>query len=355
MNLLDLGFTQFFEDNFGPYRSEALKPLRIARQHKNLYIGLDETGEWQLELAGKFRHEAENGGSFPTVGDWVAVAAREENRGTIKALLPRKSVFLRKVAGIRTEKQAVAANIDTVFIVSGLDGNYNLRRLERYLTLAYESGATPVILLNKADLCEDIDAVTAEVETLAIGVPVHPVSALSGDALSPLAEYLTPGMTAAFIGSSGVGKSSLINRLLGEERMLVQEISEDDAARGRHTTTHRELILLPDGGMVIDTPGMRELQVWGDEEGLKQAFDDIEALASGCRFRDCAHNGEPGCAVREAVDSGALDAERLRSYHKLKKELRYLEAKQTQKASLVEKARWKQISLLQRAHKKQGM
>jgi ribosome biogenesis GTPase / thiamine phosphate phosphatase len=297
------------------------------------------------EVSGKYRHQAE--GRFPAVGDWVAMSRHAQDRGIIHALLPRQSAFVRKAAGMETKEQVVAANIETIFIVTGLDDNYNLRRIERYLTLAWESGAVPVVILNKCDLCSDLDARVSEVEALVIGTAVHALSARDGQGLDALKIYLVGGKTAAFLGSSGVGKSSIINRLLGDERLATNALS-DAASRGRHTTTHRELLILPDGGIVIDTPGMRELQVWGDEKGLKQAFEDIEELAMQCRFRDCSHQSEPGCAVRAAIDDSRLEPERLQSYLKLKKELVYLAAKQAMKASAVEKLRWKQISLYQK-------
>ena len=349
MNLIDLGWNLFFEKQFEEYRQSGLSAARITQEHKNIYYALDEHGELTAEVSGKYRYQSE--GRFPTVGDWVALSRHEENRAIIHALLPRQSAFVRNAAGKETQEQVVAANIDTVFIVTGLDDNYNLRRIERYLTLAWESGAVPVLLLNKCDLCPELEARIAEVSALAIGTSVHAVSAKDGQGLDALGAYLSQGKTAAFLGSSGVGKSSIINRLLGEERLATNEVS-DAASRGRHTTTHRELLLLPNGGIVIDTPGMRELQVWGDDQGLHQVFDDIEELAAECRFRDCGHQSEPGCAVRAAIDNGTLDTGRFQSYLKLKKELVYLAAKQAMKASAVEKLRWKQISIYQKSVKK---
>ncbi len=348
MNLIDLGWNQFFERHFEQYKSQNHAPARIAQEHKKLYLALDEQGESLAEVSGRFRFQANS--KFPAVGDWVALTRRDENRATIHALLPRQSAFSRKMAGVETQEQVVAANIDTVFIVCGLDANYNLRRIERYLTLAWESGAVPVILLNKCDLCGDLEMKVAEVESLAIGTPIHAISARDGQGLNTLGRYLSKGKTAAFLGSSGVGKSSIINRLLGEERLATNAVSEYDG-RGRHTTTHRELIVLPDGGIVIDTPGMRELQVWGDEQGLKQVFDDIEELAKGCRFRDCQHRTEPGCAVRAAINDGKLDPGRFQSYLKLKKELEYLAVRQVMKAAGAEKLKWKQISQIQKSFK----
>ncbi len=351
MNLINLGWNQFFEKQFEPYKPQNLIPARIAREHKNIYIVLDQDGEMLAEVSGKFRHLANSKGGFPAVGDWVGLTRRDDNRATIHALLPRQSAFVRKVAGVETEEQVVAANIDTIFIVCGLDSNYRLRRIERYLTLAWESGAVPVILLNKSDICRDLSLRISEVETLAIGVSVHAISATTGAGLDALSQYLKPGRTAAFLGSSGVGKSSIINSLLGDERLAVNAVREDDS-RGRHTTTSRELLLLPDGGIVIDTPGMRELQVWGDDEGLRQTFDDIEALGVQCRFRDCSHLKEPGCAVRDAIEKGKLDPDRFQSYLKLRKELEYLAARQILKANAVEKLKWKQISQYQKSLKK---
>ncbi|HBC45593.1 MAG TPA: ribosome small subunit-dependent GTPase A, partial [candidate division Zixibacteria bacterium] len=307
-----------------------------------------ERGELVAEVSGKYRYQSE--GKFPTVGDWVALSRHNQDRAIIHALLPRQSAFARKAAGKETQEQVVATNIDTVFIVIGLDNNYNLRRIERYLTLAWESGAVPVLLLNKSDLCAELESRIAEVSALAIGTSVHAISAKDGQGLEALGVYLVQGKTAAFLGSSGVGKSSIINRLLGEDRLATNTVS-DAESRGRHTTTHRELLLLPEGGIVIDTPGMRELQVWGDDQGLRQVFDDIEELAIGCRFRDCGHQSEPGCAVRVAIENGTLDTGRFQSYLKLKKELVYLAAKQAMKASAVEKLRWKQISIYQKSVK----
>jgi ribosome biogenesis GTPase / thiamine phosphate phosphatase len=261
----------------------------------------------------------------------------------IGAVLPRKSVFSRKAAGVATEEQPVAANIDVIFIITGLDLNFNARRIERYLSLAWESGAAPVVLLNKSDLCADAEGKKQEVEAIASGVDVCLLSAFNKAEVDKLYRYITPGKTIAFLGSSGVGKSTIINSLLGGDLLKTGEVSEL-GSRGRHTTTFRELIILPNGGMVIDTPGMRELQVWGEREGLDHAFEDIAELSKGCRFKDCSHEAEPGCAVREAIDGGALDQKRFANFVKLKKEFAYLSDRQTMKASAIEKSRWKGIS-----------
>jgi ribosome biogenesis GTPase / thiamine phosphate phosphatase len=347
MNLIDLGWNSHFQKQFEPFRTEGLIPARIAQEHKNVYLAIGEKGEYSAEISGKFRYLANGRQEMPAVGDWAAISEREQGKATIQALLPRQSAFVRKEAGQRTAEQVVAANIDVVFIVSGLDGNFNVNRIERYLTLTYESGALPVILLNKSDLCDDLDSIIDKVESRAIGIPVLALSAACGQGLDGLLAHLEAGKTAAFLGSSGVGKSSIINRLLGEDRLAVKALRENDS-RGRHTTTHRELIVLPKGGIVIDTPGMRELQVWGDDQGLKEVFDDIEELAANCRFRDCGHHKEPGCAVRAAVDEGNLEAARFQSYQKLRKEIRYLEARQVLKANVAEKLKWKQISKIQK-------
>jgi ribosome biogenesis GTPase len=275
-----------------------------------------------------------------------------ENKGVIQAILPRKSSFSRQVAGGRqrlgggkTREQVVAANVDIVFLVSGLDGgrNANLRRTERYLVLAWNSGAQPVIILNKTDLCPDVEAHVSDMETIAPGVAVHAVSAREKTGLDALKTYLTTGKTTALLGPSGVGKSAIINALLGSERQETGEVREKDR-RGRHITTRRELILLPDGGAVIDTPGMREIQVWGGEDSLEDAFEDIEYLARQCRFKDCRHSSEPGCAVRAAIRQGELDAARFKSYRKLQLEFRYLAARQEGRVRLEEKNRWKKLS-----------
>lgn len=352
MQLTELGWESFFDKNFEPYKNEGFSAIRIIKASREKYVAYGDLGEFSCEISGKFRFETDGKGNFPTVGDWVVASIRlNEKKATIHSLLPRKSVFSRKVAGEITDEQVVAANIDTIFIVCGLDLNFNLRRIERYLSLAWESGATPVILLNKADLCSEAEERKSEVESIALGVDVYTLSASQNLGTEILNKYITIGKTVAFLGSSGVGKSTIINSLLGTERLKVNDVSEL-GSRGRHTTTSKELILLPSGGMVIDTPGMRELQVWGDEEGLKQVFDDIVALSSKCRFRDCSHEKEPGCAVQEAINDGSLDPKRLESFLKLKKEFTYLSNRQTMSANAVEKTRWKEISKYAKSLKK---
>jgi ribosome biogenesis GTPase len=269
----------------------------------------------------------------------------------VHALLPRRSCFVRKEAGARTEAQVLAANVDVAFLMAGLDRDYNLRRLERYLILAWDSGADPVIVLNKADLCAEVAARVAQVEGIACGAPAYPVSARAGTGLEPLRGHLGPGRTGVVLGSSGVGKSTLINRLAGRPLQAVGALRAGDG-KGRHTTTHRELVLLPGGGMLIDSPGMREIQLWVDEDGLKDIFGEIEDLARGCRFRDCRHEQEPGCAVREALRDGRLEEERLVSYQKMQRELRHLAARQDEKARLQEKERGKRLSRWARQHYK---
>lgn len=345
MNLADLGWNPYFRNEFEPFKDHGLSPARVAREERDACLVYSEHGELLAEVTGKLRHDATSRSDLPAVGDWVAVEARPaEGRATIHAVLPRKSAFSRKVAGGVTDEQVIAANVDTVFAVTGLDRDFSVRRIERYLTLAWDSGAAAVIVLNKADLCSDVEGRIEEVETVAAGVPIHAASATEGQGLDVLEQYMSQGNTVALLGSSGVGKSTLINGLLGVERQLVAAVRESDG-RGRHTTTHRELILMPGGGIVIDNPGMRELQLWTDEESLTKAFDDVEELATECRFRNCGHKSEPGCAIRQALEDGTLEAGRWHNYLKLQKELRHLERRQNEKARLAEKEKWKKVAV----------
>jgi ribosome biogenesis GTPase len=352
MNLEQLGWSDRFAASFISYRQAGFTIGRVAVEYRKTYLLYTEQGEHFAEVTGKLRHQASGIQDFPTVGDWVVIQTRAaEARSTIHAILPRRSKFSRNVAGSTTEEQVIAANVDTVFLVCGLDGDFNLRRIERYLILAWESGAMPVILLNKADLCVNVDQRLTEVEAIAIDVPIVVLSAVAGQGMTALQPYLQPGQTIALLGSSGVGKSTITNQLKGETVQAVQSVWQGDD-RGRHTTTHRQLIPLPSGALIIDTPGMRELQVWSGAEGLPETFADVEALAQQCRFRNCQHEREPGCAIRQAIADGELDAGRLLNYQKLQRELHYQVRKQDQRANLAEKERWKKIHKSMHHHQK---
>ena len=351
MSLQSLGWNARTESLFVPHRELGLEPARVAREDRGRYAVLDESGARSAELAGRLRHDARTRAELPAVGDWVALRPGAASSAVIEAVLPRASSFVRKVAGDTTEEQVVAANVDTVFLVSGLDADFNCRRIERYLAAAWESGAEPVVVLNKADLAADLDARIAEAEAAAPGAAVVPLSALAGEGLAALSAWLAPGRTVALIGSSGVGKSTLVNALLGTARQATGVVREDDS-RGRHTTTHRELIPLPGGALLLDTPGMRELQLWGGEESLDGAFPEIAELAAACRFRDCRHEAEPGCAVLAALATGRLDEERLLSWRKLQRELARLAARANARARAAEQAKWKAIHRSMRDHPK---
>lgn len=352
MNLDCLGWSDFFAHSFEPYRKEGFTVGRVAIEHRNTYILYSEQGELSAEVTGKLRYQAAETKDFPAVGDWVVIRVRDsEERATIHKILPRKSKFSRQTAGAKTEEQIVATNVDTVFLVSGLDRDFNVRRIERYLILAWESGANPVIVLNKADLCDSVEQRLTEVEAVALGVPIVVLSAATHQGLDGLKPYLQPKQTVALLGSSGVGKSTITNQIKGATVQAVQSVRQRDN-RGRHTTTHRELILLPTGGLIIDTPGMREIQIWAGDEGLQETFADIETLTQQCRFRNCQHSNELDCALKQALEEGRLDYSRFLSYQKLQKELNYLARKQDQSANLAEKERWKKIHKAMRNHNK---
>ena len=350
MNLEALGWDDFFAAHFEPHRREGLGAGRVFLQHNKFYQLYTGEGELTAEIAGRVKHRAAGTVELPAVGDWVAVKlpAGEggERKAVIREVLPRKSAFTRKAAGRETEEQVVAANIDTLFLVTGLDNDYNPRRLERYLIMARESGARPVVVLNKADVAEDAEAKIVEVQRVALGVDVLLMSAKRGEGVGQLLSYTGPGQTVSLVGSSGVGKSTIINRLLGREKQRTGDVRAGDD-RGKHTTTHRELLLLPSGGAVIDTPGMRELQLLVRDRGLQETFEDVEAFAALCHFRDCRHEMEPGCAVRAALASGELDAGRFRSYRKMGEEMAEAAARltpeQRARAERAEKERTKKV------------
>lgn len=298
-----------------------MKMARVVSRYKGLYKIATEQSESLAEVSGKFRYEAMRLSDYPAVGDFVMVDLNDDQFGNaiIHKVLTRKSAFERVAVGVPDQTQLVAANIDIVFICMSLNGNYNLSRLERYLSVSWESRATPVVLLTKADLCADLQSVLTEISSVAIGVDVLATSSYDKDSCEKVLPYLKQGVTASFIGSSGVGKSTLINRLAGEALLETSVIRNDD--KGRHTTSRRELLILPQGGIVIDTPGMRELGV--DSVDLSKSFPDIDKLILQCRFDDCSHKTEPGCAVRKAIESGELDERRFENYQKLKREARY--------------------------------
>jgi ribosome biogenesis GTPase len=336
MRLEQYGWNERFAAAFAGHASAGRVAGRVVLEHTHIYRVATEAGETLARVSGRLRHRAQARPDFPGVGDWV-VLEPAEGEARIHAVLPRFSRFSRRAAGDATEEQVVAANIDTVFLIGGLDGDFNPRRIERYLVVAWESGATPVVVLNKADLVPDPARPVADVEAVAPGVDVHAVSARRPESLDVLRRYLGIGRTAALLGSSGVGKSTIVNRLVGYDLLRTQDVRITDN-RGRHTSTARQMVLLDEGGVLIDTPGMRELQLWDSGDALGDAFADIGELAASCRFRDCRHLNEPACAVRAAVADGALSTSRFDSYQKLASEREH-QSKQLDARALLEDKR----------------
>jgi ribosome biogenesis GTPase / thiamine phosphate phosphatase len=360
MSRKSLGWNNYFEAQWGAYEGSGWVPGRIVSQQRGLWRVAGDFAECWAAASGKLREEADAGGLWPAVGDWVAAeisqvllaeagaaccaTTKKEagERAIVHGVLPRRSQFVRKVAGRRVEEQVIAANVDVAFVVVGLGADFNLRRIERYLVQCWESGAKPIIVLNKADECTDVRMCVVETERIAMGVPVVAASALTGQNVGELEGFFIRGETVVLLGSSGVGKSTLLNLLLGRPAREVQAVRESDG-RGRHTTTSRELFALPNGTLVIDTPGLRELQLWDAAEGVTQTFADIEELAARCRFRNCSHSGEPGCAVGSAMEAGELDPERLENRRKLEREQEFLRRKIDPEARQTEKQRIKAL------------
>jgi ribosome biogenesis GTPase len=337
--LTTYGWSPALQDHFAPFAAQGLVAGRIIVQQRGGYRLATEAGEIDARASGTLLKAASDT-ERPAAGDWVAVEPRPgETTALVRAVLPRRSAFIRKASGPRGGAQVVAANVDVALLVASMNADLNLRRLERYLATAYESGADPVVVLTKADLSDDPAAMVAEVEAIAFGVPVLAVSAKSGAGLEALRAQVARGRTAVLLGSSGAGKSTLVNALLGEARMATADIREDDA-RGRHTTTRRELVLLPGGGLILDTPGMRELGLWDAEAGVSATFEDVEALAGRCRFSDCSHGGEPGCAVQAAIAAGDLPQARLAAYAKLQAELAYERRREDPRAAQENRKLW---------------
>jgi ribosome biogenesis GTPase len=347
-HLAPLGWDADFARDFAPFHAEGRVPARVVAEHRDRYVVSDGASDRPATLAGRLRHQARSRKDLPATGDWVVLGGGDDGTAAIHAVLPRRGAFLRKAAGETTEAQVVAANVDVALIATALPADLSERRIERYLALAWESGAMPIVVLTKADLADDVGSAVRAVRAVAPGAEVVAVSSVSGEGVDALAQWLRPGRTAVLLGSSGVGKSTLVNRLMGGEVLRTGAVRDD--GKGRHTTTHRQMVRLASGALLIDTPGMRELQLWTADAGLDAAFADVEALAARCRFGDCAHQAEPGCAVRAAARSGALDPERLESWHRLRRELAWLATRQDEAAASHERARVRTIHRAQRAH-----
>ncbi len=333
--LAALGWSDELEAAFTPYVERGFIPARVVAEHRGGYYVRSELGDRLAQARGRLRDD-ELWGGMPAVGDWVVVCDAPGERFAIEALLPRRTKVSRKTPWLKAEEHILVANVDTVVLVTGLDQDFNPRRLERYLTAAWDSGADPVIVLTKLDVCDDPGKV-AEAESVAVGVPVHPVSNVTGEGIDAVRELLEPAKTFVLLGSSGTGKSTLANRLAGRTVMEIGGLRND--GRGRHTTRHRQLLVMPGGAILIDTPGLRELQIW--EGDIDSAFADIAELASQCRFNDCAHSTEPDCAVREALESGELDEGRWTNYVKLQRELRSIEVRSSRRLQRELKSRWR--------------
>ena len=348
INMRQYGLSETFEESAGHFAD--LTVSRVISQEKGSYRLVSSQGEKWGEISGRFLYHIQAKSEYPAVGDFVmADWNKSDGNAVIHHVLPRKSSFIRKAAGEKNEEQVVAANIDTVFLCMSLNNDFNLRRLERYISIAWNSGAAPVVILTKSDLCGELEEKLLEVSSVAAGVDVLITNAINQNGYEQIYPYLEEGKTIAFIGSSGVGKSTLINCLLGKDYLDTNGLRNDD--KGRHTTTRRELILLPSGGMVIDTPGMRELGMWDAKAGIDETFSDIEKLAQCCRFRDCTHSGsEPGCAVKKALERGELSEDRLHSWQKLMNENRYLENSQDYLAE--KKQKFKNIAKINKKNKK---
>jgi ribosome biogenesis GTPase len=333
--LAALGWTDELEAAFIPYVERGFIPARVVAEHRGGYYVRSELGDRLARARGRLRDD-ELWGGMPAVGDWVVVCDAPGERFAIEALLPRRTKVSRKTPWLKAEEHILVANVDTVVLVTGLDQDFNPRRLERYLTAAWDSGANPVIMLTKLDVCDDPGKL-AEAEAVAVGVPVHAVSNVTGEGIDAVRQLLEPAKTFVLLGSSGTGKSTLANRLAGRTVMETGDLRND--GRGRHTTRHRQLLVMPGGAILIDTPGLRELQIW--EGDIDSAFADIAELASQCRFNDCAHSTEPDCAVREALETGELDEGRWTNYVKLQRELRSIEARSSRRLQRELKSRWR--------------